>query len=524
MLQAGFGVIPLRPGRPPGPDAFRLVIGDATRDTVITPLPRERDGGHWTDITIALDGFAGRVIDLELRYDDGTRDGERPHVAAYWSPPRIHDPTTRPPDRPNLLLITIDALRADHVGCYGYDRPTTPGLDRLADEGVRFACAVTQAPYTLPATASILTSLYPMTHRVGYGRSLRGIRTLPRILHERGYRTAAFADNPWLNPQHGFDVGFDRYVMNAPLTDPAVDRRIREWLRTADQPFFLWLHYLSPHAPYRAHPEYFSLIGRDPFRAGVMFPAEEVERYKDPDRKLSPGRISDIVDLYDSEIWFADRSIGALIRFLDELGVLDRTVVAVTADHGEEFKDHQGMGHSDTLFDELIRVPLLLRYPPALPAGRVVDTAVETIDLFPTLLDLLGIEDGWPPIEGESLLAAASGTGVSGPSIAFSDRPPGWLKCVTDGEHKLLRSTGNRLFRIPWGYRRDHLYDLRADPRETTDRLQDEPAVAARLRDEMSILVARSDRIRQELQTGHQETIEFNEDLIEQMKALGYIQ
>lgn len=277
----------------------------------------------------------------------------------------------------NIVLITLDTTRADRLGCYGYDAVETPHIDRLAAEGTLYERCYTPVPITLPSHLSILTGTYPAFHGVHENAGFYvapELETWPELLQRQGYDTAAFVGAFPLDSQTGLDQGFDLYDDNYPSSleegkhpslqgffdeRPAADvvRPALEWLAERRGPYFLWTHFFDPHQP---------LIPPSPFR----------ERYSQA--------------LYDGEIAAVDEAIGRLLAKLEERGDLDRTLIILTADHGEGLGDHGEQTHALLLHSSTIRVPLVIRDPRG-PAGRRVDTPVATVDILPTVLDRLGL-------------------------------------------------------------------------------------------------------------------------------------
>jgi arylsulfatase len=339
----------------------------------------------------------------------------------------------RPPERPNVLLITIDTLRADRLSVAGYPRPTTPNLDRLAAEGLRFTHAETPRAKTTPAIATIFTGLYPHDHGV---RDLlvpieKKTPLLSESLQRAGYATGAIVGNYVLEDRFsGFARGFDAWCEDLPDKDgvPPDDvpqRRARSMtdgalaalgLATAKpdagparsmvregEPWFLWLHYMDPHGLYDPPAEHriFHRETPDPIPPG----AGSVAEYNvPPGCRTSDGRVDAALvrDLYDGEVHYVDAEIGRLLDALRAKGLLENTLVVVTADHGEEMLEHGDLSHARTLFDEILRVPLLLRIPGVAP--RTIDAPVELIELAPTLLARLGVPAD-PRMQGRDLLA-----------------------------------------------------------------------------------------------------------------------
>ena len=317
--------------------------------------------------------------------------------------------------RPNVLLITIDTLRADHLSSYGYSRNTSPNLDALAKRGVLYENAIAQAPNTHPSTAAILTSRYPSD--LG-GNPFKYIPyptpTLAEAFRNAGYRTAAVVSNVWLRSGMGFDQGFEHFDETSAMSEFYADGTRVAWKNASDVteaaiewlearrtgPFFLWLHYLDPHHPYEPPPEYreaFSTSYSEQSAFLRELAAKPTGEQTNELIQIGQGKIqvtdaefAAIVDQYDGEIAYTDAQVGRVLDFLQSRGLTDDTVVAVTADHGEEFRDHGGWGHSHTLHRELLHVPLIVAVPGG-PSGQRVPSIVRLIDLAPTLLARSGL-------------------------------------------------------------------------------------------------------------------------------------
>lgn len=333
-----------------------------------------------------------------------------------------------------VLLVTIDTLRADHVGAYGGPVPTR-AIDGLAYTGALLTDAFTPTPSTLPAHASLLTGLHPWHHRV-LDNAIPlpdGVRTIAELARAAGFASAAFVSSYVLHERFGLARGFDTYhfapreryrwrgeerpafwTRGSETTDAAL-----AWLgKHRDEPFFVWVHYFDPHSPYEAP-------------AGFERPSSE--RVALDDKQLPPGvasltALSDMIRAYRAEVVYTDAELGRLLEGLRSLGLFEATAIVVTADHGEGLGDHGVLEHGENLFDELVRVPLVIRAP-GVPPGRRLGGAVQLEDLAPTLLALLGIPspgdlDGFdlmPWVRGE--VAAPPRDAVLGRRKPYRDRP-----------------------------------------------------------------------------------------------------
>ncbi|MBI4881753.1 MAG: sulfatase [Planctomycetes bacterium] len=462
-----------------------------------------------------------------------------PLLALGWLLAGCADP---PPQARNLLLITIDTLRADRLGIYGYAVATSPSLDALAREAVVFDNAQAQSSWTLPSLASVMTSLYPSTHGcVRYDSVLDpSFPTLGEMVQEAGFLTAAVTNHVFLSGRHGMNQGFahfdDELVVNEgvvngrgtfqrlndAITSDLISDKGIAWLRQikeedSGQRWMLWLHYFDPHRNYRVH---------DGFKSGF-------------DLSTPSGR-------YDSEIAFTDHHVGRVLDELQELGLADDTAVVFAADHGEEFGEHGFQDHGWTLFREALRVPFMVRAPGIQP-GRVGEV-VRLVDVLPTALDLLGLP--LPPVnEGTSLLQAMRGQGAPRgmPALAELALRPGHIAdSVQVGEWKLVldysgavdETTGMRAegtFDGPRVLRdtdavsrspdqaRSLLFDLSTDLGETRNVAQEHPDVAAQLKTQLLELLERASALVADGGFTIADSLDLSENEKERLRSLGYL-
>jgi arylsulfatase len=366
----------------------------------IRSRPQDR---RWHRVRLDLSQHAGQRG--RLRFSNG--DGGRVPIA--WGRPTLFDAVAAG-DRPNLLLIIVDALRADHLASYGYRRPTSPSMDALARSGIRYIAAFTNAPMTIPSVPQVLTSRYAPRF---------GDPTLATQLAAAGVPvTRALVNNHWirywltLRGRDNFDTVTGGLRMADAVTDTALD-----WIDEvpAGDGFALYVHYLDVHAPYIVPEEYASHFVDPSYDGEIGLTFDDIERAKA--NRFTQSDRQRIIDLYDGSIRYVDEHIGRLLDGLAERDLLDATLVILTSDHGEELFDRGSFFHGQSLYDEQLRVPLLVRLPgsPGAGAGTVVDQMVRTLDIVPTIADVLGL----PPIEdqqGESLL------GRGGDPNAIQDR------------------------------------------------------------------------------------------------------
>lgn len=397
--------------------------------------------------------------------------------------------------KPNLVLIVVDTLRADHLGTYGWTVPTSPNLDTtLARRGVVVERAYSQAPWTIPSMVGIMTGRWP-GEVIGTSVSSYGVPpsvvSLPVALKALGYETAAFVGNPTIDERSGFARGFARYYRPESTPEPKwfradhLTRMVRQWLRARrdERPFFLYVHYVEPHDPYDS-PEL--VEGRSPYypeyRGGVsgIWPQGLMLgkiQLRDPVADVRHLRA-----LYDSEVHWVDRWLGALLAgFTPALQA--QTLFAFTADHGEELYDHRGWKHGRTVYEEQLRVPLVLRWDGHLPAGRRIPGPIRLIDLAPTLLAATGAPPP-PSWQGLDLLPMLRGEGTTAPRLPvyaahFLDGPRRtaavlgrWKLALFDRQQKVTSADDfqARLYRGEMGrLPRLALYDLASDPQERRD-------------------------------------------------------
>jgi arylsulfatase A-like enzyme len=393
--------------------------------------------------------------------------------------------------RVNVVLITVDTLRADHVGAYGHHSDTTPTLDRLAANGVRFADVTVQWPQTWPSIASMMTSTYPSTTGVRYSprRPLtRNQRTLAEMLAAAGYQTAAVVANATIGKKLGFDQGFDVFVESwVPQLRKTDSRRLEkapgkvkqltnativtdqglELLNRFDsrRPYFLWLHYIDPHGPYVPPPSYGEMFAN-------AYSSEPVEHRLLPEyqQQKAPGTDSVISDLafyktqYDREIRYFDDQVA---RLLAAVAAGDNTLIVVTADHGEGLGEHRYyLEHGAVPHQPTAQVPLLMSLTGKLPAGRVVDAPVGLIDVTPTILEALGVPAP-QGLAGSSLLPLVRGEEGAAPKHVFMESGRRHLSqvVVRQGPWKLVHTrsaTDRHWFSLP----ELALFNLKSDPAE----------------------------------------------------------
>jgi arylsulfatase A-like enzyme len=453
-----------------------------------------------------------------------------------------------------IVFISVDTLRADRLNCYGYTRRrTSPHMDALARDGIRFASHVSASPWTTPSHMSMFTALNPSEHGVsGMARTVNNrlklgegypvlpaeVPTLPEILKKAGWSTAAFTGGRTVDPRLGFGRGFDVYDTSMHKVSPKRERRIKEWVRAhARSRFFLFWHTFEVHAPYT----------RTDFLDEVL-PSEAAARIREEiharveskrGRKLVEEGIevlarngaynAGVADaLYDGGIVHFDQALGDLVADLKAQGLYDRTVIALTSDHGEQLGERDGQfynAHGHTNYEEQVRVPLIVKLPGQRAAGREVRAVTRAVDLLPTLLELAG-SPGPVPGHGASLRPLWDGQEGGDRREAISEHTngeyeikslrTGRLKFIVSGSEEDLLQHGRV---VPPKPRRRELYDLAADPGEAKDLLQERKAQVEDLADRMEA------RLR--LVTAHGAhagaSIAVDKELLEGLQGLGYV-
>ncbi len=435
----------------------------------------------------------------------------------------------------NILLISLDSLRADHLRAYGYQRDTAPTIDRLAREGILFDNAIATSSWTLPTHMTMFTGRYQLSHGVIDETSAlpSSIPTLGQIFKTAGFSTAGFASGPYLAGHYGYERGMDTYQdLSARFSDPRearsavlspeVNSNALAWLDAhAGERFFLFLHYFDIHYDYVPPAPYDTMF--DPDYKGTIDGRNFIER-SDINPHMDKRDLDHIRALYDGEIRFTDEHVGRVLDKLESLGLLEKTVVLLVADHGDEFFEHGNKGHHRTVYDEVIHVPFVLRLPGKAHAGQKIENQVSLVDVLPTLLDSA---------------AVAAPAGAEGVSIRrfFEGAPPQRDAVYSEFYDKqgfnlqVARRTPtdktihhfNRITHPTRGA--IEYYDLAHDPREHDDLSAAQPAAV------MSSVTKMGDWLNQrwraersaESAAGGHASIKIDKDTMERLKSLGYV-
>jgi arylsulfatase A-like enzyme len=480
-----------------------------------------------------------QVDQFELRFRDSQPGQKVVRVPPSWR--------TSASQRPNVIIYLIDTLRADHLGCYGYDKPVSPSIDRFAADAVQFDRTMAQTSWTRTAVASIFTGMVPTSHGVIDRKDglVEEAETLAEVLRGVGYDTASFVATGHVSPRWGMAQGFEtfslekkndmglRYALSNGLNPPVI-----RWLeRDRDRPFFLYVHTLDPHSPYAPTRE-----AAAKFAAGVTRPKLSPETEARLDKmaadlaeatgkpapvdvgsqvwvqalkkgivESTPKMLEDLIALYDAEVYHNDIYFGELLDYLRESGLYDNTLIVFVADHGEEFLDHGDWTHGHTLYREQLQVPLIMRFPedPSSPRGRTVDGLARQIDIAPTVADYLGVRAP-AGTQGSSLLPMAFGVGAAREprrGYAHLKLDASFGESFFDGRWKLICTDVESI--------NCQLYDLDRDPLEVNDLAAAYPWRVAELTDQMRSYLAGATRL---------EAFEADpdEEIRQQLEALGY--
>lgn len=475
-------------------------------------------GNRWRDAVLDLAPCAGATaLRLETRPSDDLFLQE-----TLWSNPRLVVPGAVAD--PNIILISIDTLRADHLGAYGYARPTSPRLDRLAADGVRFAHFIASSSWTMPAHASMLSGLDPAHHGgvvFDYFRPLSPrLEMLAERLWDRGYATAGFTGGGFVCGPLGYDQGYERYRDN-PVSKGEGDTlqwaidHAKPWIAARDgQPFFLFLHTYQVHMPYTPPPPYDTLFDPD-YRGpyATRFELAEAQPFVEDVEPLPPRALQHVQALYDGEIRAMDEAFGGFFDWLRAEGLARDTCILLTSDHGEEFGEHGGLLHQQAkLYEELIRIPLIVWCPGRVAGGRVVEDLASHTDLVPTILELAGAPPG-DDLDGRSLLPLLRGEALPERRPAISEvdgsivKRPGQVRAVRGPRYKLIESSLDDT---------EAVFDLADDPGERQSLAATRPELAGTLR------AAAAGAPRTAAPTHAAPAMTPDDALRERLRALGY--
>jgi len=496
---------------------------------------------QWFDEALDLKDFAGQSVSITFETSSGPKN-DNTFDWAGWSEPQIsfaQKKRIKQVEHTNVILITLDTTRADHVSSYGYTRKTTPNLDKLAAKSLQFLNAISPSPWTIPAHASLFTSLFPSQHGaitkmegdVLSGYPLRQFDfVLARLLKKHGLFTAGFVGGPFLKSEFGFSQGFDIYEDTWEGFDQRanqINAKVFPWLeKNASAPFFLFINYFDPHAPYNP-PSSFHSPFKGPYDGDVDFstfgPHQIMLGEVSPLNEQNKQRA---IDLYDSEILYMDHHLGKLLDRLEAFGVLDNSLMIITSDHGESFGEHEIWGHGGLPVESQIRVPLIIQYPPKIKKPRRIADQIQTTSIFSTILKNLDIP--LPPVTehkgfGIDLLSVGEGERNQPPEYTFAERfiPSEYRGMLRSNHWKYLQKTidrDNGKEILEW------VFDLKHDPYELTNLLGRDTKKDDSLRSAFSQFVKEIAHEGSELRKlPAAPPKELGEGMRESLKALGYV-
>ena len=432
-------------------------------------------------------------------------------------------------DLRQIVVVGVDPLRPDHLTSWGYKRDTTPGLDRMArEEATVFERAYASSSWTLPSMTSVFTSLHPMQHQVvdrGYKLDSK-LDTLAGTLSDRGWKTAAFITHIYVSSLFGLDSGFDEFhelsidwefAEGHQLRADALNEEVLPWLSAnADERFFLYVHVFDPHWDYDPPAAWAERFIDPEYRGPASGSWKFIEQYIPTEQLMDKPELDRVVDLYDGEIAWTEHQIGRLIDHLRNLGIWNQALFVLLADHGEELQDHGSMHHIRTLYEEVLRVPLIIKPPHGRSdqARSRVTERVRNLDIAPTILDFAGISSP-ADFEGISLRPLMSQLGRDRPVFAHTQRHLSDKAALIVDDVKVIHSWAP-------GQEGTELYDLAADPKEAQNLSSEDPEGTAEAR---SLLLNEIERMRawsreRELERA---TPALTPEQIEHLRALGYV-
>lgn len=511
----------------PAPVVFEI---DVDGESVFAETIRRRFGNHWLRRQVDLGTFAGREVAVTFT----TRFSETPFVDATalaseglsilpaWGHPVLGGVSTAT-QRPDLILISIDCLRSDHVGAYGHTRPTTPNIDALARDAAVFENTVSVSSWTLPTHMSMLTGLMPTEHGLTRSRKRASdVPYLPEIASREGYETLGVVSGLYLSPTFGYEQGFDVY--RALIDEPAatlVDAARDLFFAEPHRPRFLFLHFFDAHWPYLPEDAYLEQVGGRPKEISDLL--KNVINRRPP---ADAGQIEDTKTLYDAELAYIDAQLG---RFFDELkssGRYDDALIVLTADHGEGFYEHELWQHSEIIYNEVTRIPLIVKGPHGADARRVSEL-VSQLGIFPTFLEALELDT---PFDHPGLLSLSENRAEFPERVlteiiweANETRGPFIKLAATKGELKYVATFSGELGdeRFVSTLAKEELYDLSRDPGERSNLLPEGADRIGELRGQVRDYL---DVVRARRAGGGGDSIVVNDELAEKLRALGYVQ
>lgn len=477
-------------------------------------------------LDVDLGSLQGKVARIDLRAEGGAVQLGRARVETpLHAGERVGGAVNQRPKIDNVVVVLVDTLRADKLDAYNADsRVKTPGLQTFLRHSAVMLNARSQENWTKPSVATLLSSLLPWQHNATKDEAIvpRSVTLMPELLKERGFYTGAFIANGYVSDKFGFKQGWDtyrNYIREGRRSKAQYVRAdVLQWLdeRPQDEPFFLYMHTIDPHVPYKPPMSFVSAYDADDYTGPVDFRAtgDLLEKVKIGRLKLRDRDKRHLEALYDAEISYHDVHFAAVMEGLQQRGLADNTIVIVTADHGEEFWDHGSVGHGHSVYDELLHVPLMVRIPGVTHGAMALDDAVGLVDVMPTILDALG-QSVPEHLVGKSFLPQLLGQPPSAPRTAVSGFMRAW-RTLAVGDYKLVHRT----------LRHAQLYHLGRDPGEHHDLAAERPLTVRYTRGLLGLALAdASSPTAPGSGPRHhrQEKVHIDSQTAAQLRALGYL-
>ncbi len=531
VLEFGCGILEKTWNRPNHSVKFQIFLEEDGNQhelysKILDPFLRAED----RDVIsrkLDLSPFGGKKVKISFLTQAQNPDTGQKGLSFWYNPLLFQKKDSKKQDEINVILISLDTLRADHLGCYGYKRNTSPHIDTLAQDSAVFHNAYSQSPWTLPSHTSMLTALNPYHHQVYLAEEKMhpSIITVSDILRINHYYCGGITAGGYVSEKYGFAKGFDsykgeRYIPSSADGARQISLHSQDWLENnKDKKFFLFLHTYQIHDPYFAHKNITESYVQGPLIWEKM-PLAEFLRNQPEKRRypFSEEEKANLVGLYDGEIRYTDEVlIGPMIQKLKELNLYDRTMIILTSDHGEEFYDHSSWLHSHTLYDELINVPLIVKFPESKYKGKRIYPIVRSIDIMPTLLEEADIDYSPFELDGKSLMSIVKGKEKKN-RVFISD-------FTHKGSEKLrpaVVATNRDLYKIIVNRRSSPpkilLFNLEDDPLEKTSL---EGTNSKLVRELFSSILEHYQNF--EPIKGKSQKVIIDKELRERLKALGYI-
>ncbi len=475
---------------------------------------------------VDLASFVNKNIKLIFMTDKTEDDSSEKKALSFWFNPVIYQPDK---EAPKVILISLDTLRSDHLGCYGYERDTSPNIDAFINDCSVFENTYAQSPWTLPSHVSILYSLNSANHHVYYNDQKidNSLPSSASFFRKNGYFTHAFTGGGYTSNIYGFAKGFDWYEepvggRYAPLPKDEAEKLFNytsQWIKNnKDKKFFLFLHTFQIHGPYICPSPWNEMFLDDKAKWDSMYPSIFLETHGE-DYPFTPEEINNIVALYDGEIRYTDETlIKPLLSLLKELDIYDNTLIIITSDHGEEFYDHAGWLHGSTVYNEQIHVPLIIKFPHQEYNGTSIKSICRLVDIMPTIFEALSISYPKDAVDGKSLLSMIYGEEhedrVFISDLAYKNVPDPCPSIIATNQDQLKLI----LEKSKEGIKNIEFYDLKEDPREKVNVLNKYRNLSKKM---MNFL---DEYYQKHLNLSRKkEKVELDERLKEKLRALGYI-